>query len=365
MISLTDQLESVGAEVVAVVGLAKNCGKTTTVNHLIDAYGKLGLRLGLTSMGRDGEPVDLITRRPKPRIRVEAGTLAVTAEVSLAESLVPARVIANTEIPSALGKLLLVEAEGSGLIELSGPTTMEETRRTISLLRESGAQRVVLDGALDRLSSSSPSVSGAVVLSGGAVLGRTAESVAAKMAHQVALFNLPVIGGDDAKTVTDAARRVGRQAAIISDDASVTGLAGSALTKCHELTAALGHSSRYLWAGGGVTDSMVDELLKCPAAPEIVVEDATRIFLSPMSYARWRMAGGRLKVITPIRLIALTTNPARPNGRGMDAKELLEAVARSVPGIPVYDVAASLARTVPTDSASGLNGSEICCTQAN
>jgi hypothetical protein len=247
-------------------------------------------------------------------------------------------VVADTQIMSALGKLLLVEAEGSGLIELSGPTTMEETRKAISLLRESGAERVIIDGALDRLSSSSPSVSDAVVLSGGAVLGMTVESVAAKMAHQVALFNLPVIDGDNAELVIDVAESHGRLAAIITEDGNVTDLDGSALTKFHELTKALCHRSRYLWAGGGVTDSMVDELLKCPAAPEIVVEDATRIFLSPMSYSRWRMAGGRLTVITPIRLVALTTNPVRPNGRGLDPKELLEAVAKSVPGIPVYDV---------------------------
>lgn len=358
MRSLAGQLESGEAEVVAVVGLAKNCGKTTTLNHLIAAYRQLGRRLGITSIGRDGEPLDLITRRPKPRIRVEAGTLAITAEASLAGSQLAARVVARTGITSALGELLLVEAEGSGRIELSGPTTMEEARRTILRLRQAGAERVLVDGALDRRSSAAPSVSQAVVLSGGAVLGRTVESVAARMAHQVALFRLPTISGDDAPAVVEAACRCGPRAAIIAEDGRVTELSGSALTKCEELTAALGHSSGHLWAGGGVTDSLVDELLKCRAAPEIVVEDATRIFLSPMSCARWQMAGGRLRVLRAIRLAALTTNPVRPSGRGMEAGKLVDAVAQEVPGLPVYDVVAGLVRGVAEEAvANSLSGS--------
>ena len=63
--SLVDRLESTGERSFAVVGLAKNCGKTTVVNHLIGEWGRRGVRLGLTSIGRDGEPVDLVTRLQK------------------------------------------------------------------------------------------------------------------------------------------------------------------------------------------------------------------------------------------------------------------------------------------------------------
>ena len=61
--SLVDRLESTGERSFAVVGLAKNCGKTTVVNHLIGEWGRRGVRLGLTSIGRDGEPVDLVDRK--------------------------------------------------------------------------------------------------------------------------------------------------------------------------------------------------------------------------------------------------------------------------------------------------------------
>lgn len=340
--SLVDRLESTGERSFAVVGLAKNCGKTTVVNHLIGEWGRRGVRLGLTSIGRDGEPVDLVTRLPKPRIRVEPGTLAVTAEASLADSAAPSRIVRRMGIPSALGELLLVETEGAGLIELSGPSTMDQAREVISLLRESGAERVVLDGALDRLSCGAPSVCGAAVLSCGAVLGSSPETIAEKAAHQVKLFRLPVLVGEGAEVVRRVAASRGRLAAAIDADGNVTPLDGSALT-CRGLADALPEGCRWLWAGGGITDSIAGALLKRSGVPDIVAGDATRVFLSPMTLDRLRMAGARVWVLAPVRLAAIATNPVRPAGAPLDARLLLDCVARAVPAAAVYDVVVGLA----------------------
>jgi hypothetical protein len=346
MRSLLAVLESIPAETIAVVGLAKNCGKTTTVNYLIEAFGAMGVRLGLTSIGRDGERIDLITRNEKPRIEVEQGTLAVTAENSLPECRINASLVARTGIRSALGELLMIRADGRGLIELSGPTTMEETRLVVGLLKESGAERVIVDGALDRLSSSSPSISDAVVLSGGAVLGASIEAIAARIAHCVHLFSVPAMGGDDGELIARVREEHGRMAAVISEGGNVFELDGSALLKCGELGASLRPYAKYLWVGGGVTNSIVGELVKCPVVPDVVVEDATRIFLTPMSLQRLRMAGGRIWVAKRIRLAAVTTNPVRPNGTEVDSEGLVDAVSSLIPGIPVYDVSSDVCNLV-------------------
>lgn len=344
MKSLLERLESIPAATVAVVGLAKNCGKTTTVNYLIGEYAEKGVRLGLTSIGRDGERIDLITRNAKPRIEVEAGTLAVTAEGSLPECRISASLVARTGIRSALGELLMIRANSSGLIELSGPTTMDETRMVIGLLRAEGAERVIVDGALDRLSSGSPSISDGVVLSGGAVLGSSVEKIAGTVAHHISLFSCAELCDESAELVGRTAGECGRLAALIADDGSTRILEGSVLLKCSELRELAGSDSKYLWAGGGITNSIVDELVKCPRIPNVVVEDATKIFLTPMALQRLKMAGGRLFVINQIRLAAVTTNPVRPNGTEVDSEELVEAVSASVPGIPVYDVGSGLYR---------------------
>src|SRR5712671_5181151 len=70
----------------ALIGLAKNVGKTTTTNHLLETllaekYYRAD-ELALTSLGLDGEAVDALTGLPKPRYMPQAGLLvATTAEL--------------------------------------------------------------------------------------------------------------------------------------------------------------------------------------------------------------------------------------------------------------------------------------------
>ena len=60
---------------VTIVGLAKNAGKTTVVNHLLE---RLDGRIGLASLGLDGEARDQLTGLAKPRIAPPAGALVLT-----------------------------------------------------------------------------------------------------------------------------------------------------------------------------------------------------------------------------------------------------------------------------------------------
>ena len=50
----------------SIVGMAKNAGKTTALNYLIEEGDDEGIRLGITSTGRDGETVDLVAGSVKP-----------------------------------------------------------------------------------------------------------------------------------------------------------------------------------------------------------------------------------------------------------------------------------------------------------
>ena len=45
---------------VSIVGMAKNAGKTTALNYLLEEAYDEGLRMGVTSTGRDGETSDLV-----------------------------------------------------------------------------------------------------------------------------------------------------------------------------------------------------------------------------------------------------------------------------------------------------------------
>ena len=65
------------ARTVTVVGLAKNAGKTTVVNHLL---ARLPGRLGLASLGLEGEARVQLTGLPKPRVFRPPGAIVATAE---------------------------------------------------------------------------------------------------------------------------------------------------------------------------------------------------------------------------------------------------------------------------------------------
>ncbi|MDY6895165.1 MAG: hypothetical protein SVO01_07110, partial [Thermotogota bacterium] len=62
---------------VSIVGLEKNTGKTETINYLLKTLNK---RIGITSIGLDGEPIVQLTSMPKPHIGIVKGTIFATAE---------------------------------------------------------------------------------------------------------------------------------------------------------------------------------------------------------------------------------------------------------------------------------------------
>ena len=68
-----------GVRSLSIIGMCKNAGKTTVLNKLIAELNGSRVRLGLTSIGRDGESTDLVTRTAKPGIYVYEGTLVATA----------------------------------------------------------------------------------------------------------------------------------------------------------------------------------------------------------------------------------------------------------------------------------------------
>jgi hypothetical protein len=80
------QLASIVAQAriarLALIGLAKNVGKTTTTNHLLETLlgGELyrAEELALTSLGLDGEAIDALTGLPKPRYVPQAGLIVAT-----------------------------------------------------------------------------------------------------------------------------------------------------------------------------------------------------------------------------------------------------------------------------------------------
>lgn len=57
---------------ISFIGMCKNAGKTTVLNEVIKSVHKRGENILLTSIGRDGEELDLVTNTKKPEIYIDS-----------------------------------------------------------------------------------------------------------------------------------------------------------------------------------------------------------------------------------------------------------------------------------------------------
>jgi hypothetical protein len=133
---------------VGIVGTAKNTGKTTTLTYLLNNISSA--KIGLTGIGYDGEEVDNITLLPKPRLFLQKGILAATAEQCIRTSTAKVDIISGTGLFTPLGEILVCKIVKEGFLIIAGPTSSSSLKKIITILgKESGI--ILIDGSLNRL----------------------------------------------------------------------------------------------------------------------------------------------------------------------------------------------------------------------
>ena len=119
--SLTDLLS--GTRRLALVGLAKNTGKTETLAAILAEHAAAGRAIGVTSIGRDGEAHDVIDARiEKPRVKLQAGSLVATTGALLRASSVAHERLGQTGVRTPLGEVVLARLSEAGTVEVAGPS---------------------------------------------------------------------------------------------------------------------------------------------------------------------------------------------------------------------------------------------------
>lgn len=156
-------------QTVAVVGASKNAGKTTALNALTAAVLLRGERAGLCSIGVDGEASDVWLATAKPGVRVEKGTLVVTAQAAVESSRGVLKTLKPLDFVTSLGPTVLAEARAPGEVLLCGVTHRRQVETAIATLREAGAHRVLVDGAYQRQAVADAAGVQALVLAVGAL----------------------------------------------------------------------------------------------------------------------------------------------------------------------------------------------------
>lgn len=325
---------------IAIVGMAKNAGKTTSLNYFLEEAMDEAMTVGVTSTGRDGERTDLVTGTDKPSIYLEEGTL-VSVPVRLYD-LADAglEILRKTEYGTSLGPILLCRVASSGYVQVAGPVINAQHESLCREMIEAGAEAVLIDGAIDRKSIAAPETSDAIILSTGAVISRQMQTVIEETAHTVGLYRLPRLEEGEVRDALTAVRDDERIHLVEGGRARPldirTGLGAGRI-----LAATIGKDKEltHIFLPGAFTPGSIDGIdPRTMRQITFVLKDPTKIFFPPQVWRKMQKWGLRVEVLENINVAAITVNPTSPFGYRFDQQRLVEAMQEAVPDIPVIDV---------------------------
>lgn len=304
-----------------------------------------GQRLGLLSIGHDGERTDSLNPLiRKPPIRCPAGTLIATTRPLLRRSGAVAETLVDTGLRTPLGAVSIFRLMSPAEIEVAGPSSASGAREAAAAMLELGAERVVIDGSIDRRATAAPEIAEAVITATGAVLGGSEEEVAAITESAIELSTLPVLGD----------RRLRERLGVGQDRCLLVGPDGAKpLPPTFPLTASTrdlreagaldGAEGAAIYVPGSVPENFLAALVPLAAQEplRVVAKNPTRIFLRERSPSWYGGRGVRLQVLDRAEVRAVTVNPVAPLSHEFDSAALREVISSKRPELPVFDVAAS------------------------
>ena len=130
---------------------------------------------GVTSTGRDGEEIDLLTAKKKPKVELPSGTLFTSFDYIAEQS--PHQLKVMEKLPfRVIGKnIWLYRALGKIETEIVGPITLNEQIELINIFKNNKCDCVLIDGSIDRKSICLTDKISEIVLVIGAAAGKLAE----------------------------------------------------------------------------------------------------------------------------------------------------------------------------------------------
>jgi len=300
---------------IAVAGMCKNAGKTTVVNHIVREYCHTH-KIGLTSIGYDGEEFDEITQLEKPRIDVYPGMIIATCTSCLEKAGAGYKIIRGTGINTILGEIQIAEVTSDGFLEVSGPSVVSQIEELCLHFERLGCDKSIVDGAAGRLSFASNL--DCMILAVGGALGPAITSVAKRAKHLVELLDIPEYSGNPLP------------------EANKSG--NYETSECEDLVTVV--------FKGAVTDDDLKEIIKKYKGYSklVVVNNSASLFLSQKIYRKFLHRNGEICVKKKTNLVAVTINPMSPYGKWFDKEEFLKEMQSNIniPVINVLDEEASL-----------------------
>lgn len=323
----------------ALVGVAKNCGKTTTLNSLLQLRKQRGMTPpALLSVGVDGESEDFLIKTKKPPIAVQSGQWLVSAERAIERSFVHVEYVRELDFSTPLGRVLICRVLDEGTVVLAGLRHREEVVTALQALDTLGQDTIWVDGAYGRVAGAHPEVTDAVVVATGAVAGRDVESIAACTESLISRLVLdeavdPVRRKLIARAVDEG------QVFLLHDERGAQRLSiKSAVVGLHRVRERWSQSIEAIAIPGLISDRVTEELLAVceDRRRTLLVTDGTAFHIDDRLWQRLRRRWD-IRALDSVDLAAISYNPTSPGGDRVPGDSLVETLAAIRADTPVFN----------------------------
>lgn len=350
---LVDALGLDSLRSLAIIGMGKNAGKTTVLNHLLSAVRQMKRKrvVAVTSIGLDGEDEDIVTGGAKPRIYLTEGALLATACGSLDKCDAVIEILVLTGIHTATGEIVIGRMRTNGYVELAGPSIARDVATCERYCREIEEDCLfIVDGALSRKSPAGGGLTESVILVAGAANAPSLEELATETARQVLFLTLPSVEEKENKIFSEVMEKFPGHRAIFLSQCDTTGKTirarslplASVIGEGKTIADEFRKDDTALLLRGAITDNVLEYLLSDSAFVDmtLVAEDGTRFFLSDKAVRQLSQRSVELAVLSDLSLPLICVNPMRRDGTTVEREDILEAII-SVVDVPVCELGPS------------------------
>jgi len=296
---------------ISIIGTAKNAGKTTVLNQIIKEY--KNTVIALSSIGLDGEKIDNITAREKPRIKVYPQMILATAQACLTECYFDYEVIEKTAISSPLGDIVIIKVLTEGLALVAGPSTITAMKEIVEIFKKHQVTKILIDGALFRKSLASIKVSDATVLATGASYAKNIDKVVEDTALLVEELTLKEVEKDLYELLINERNSLVMDKKNNKTVINLTTLLNNEKTVKTYLT----KKTKYLYLTGALTNKLVQVMIDQRFILDdltIIVKDSTHIIVDPSYMKKLKLTNTKVLVLKQLNVLFLTYNPSSPFG---------------------------------------------------
>uniref|UniRef100_A0A7C4CCF8 Uncharacterized protein n=1 Tax=Fervidobacterium thailandense TaxID=1008305 RepID=A0A7C4CCF8_9BACT len=313
-------------ETLAIVGIEKNTGKTETLNFVVTRT-KHRRKIGLTSIGTDGEEKDLVFGTVKPPVYVDEGIFYTTTELFFRRRTVSSEIYYVSDRTTPTGRLIVAKALHPGRVVISGPTDNTWMSEIVNYMHKF-VDFVIIDGALSRFTQASPTIADGIILATGAAYSLIVSEIVRHTKYIHTLCTLPEA------PQTEKVHLMDKNTVTLYDARTgwiETNLETALQLQKDENVLKMLEKSEKIY----IPTSLTDSLLSLVKDKEIIVRDFTKIFISQEKYLKYKP---RIRVLRSTRVVGITVNPFSPTGYVLDAKRIIEELKKALPNVPIIDV---------------------------